>query len=346
MDLKVVKEKRILFLVIAAALVAALTLTLVLSVFSVGGKATTDGDNYKSTSKVAERRNFLLLGRDRASGLTDVMMLASIDEESGCLNVLQIPRDTYAEYTEKGYRKINGALGALGADGVCEFLESALCIGIDGYAVFDLDSFSKVVDMIGGVEVDIPFDMEYSDPYQNLHISLPAGRQTLDGELAEQFVRYRFGYVRGDLGRIDAQKLFMAALFKKVSEDVGRFELIRIATSLLDEVDTNVSLGDAVSLAARAVSMDAEHINMLTLAGEDVRSEQSGAWFYVISKSASHEQLSNYMGANADESAFDKNGAFLNEGASSFSEIYASYLPYSVSNATEINKNGIEIEKR
>ena len=341
------KKKRILFLTVAVALVAVTIFTLVLCAFSARGRASVGGDDtYKSTAKAAERRNFLLLGRDRASGLTDVMMLVSLDAQGGQLSVLQIPRDTYAEYTATGYRKINGALNALGAEGTCEFLSDALCVDIDGYAVFELDSFANVVDMIGGVEVDIPFDMEYRDPYQDLHISLPAGRQTLDGKQAEQFVRYRFGYVRGDLGRIDAQKLFMAAFFQKVSCDVGKLELLRIATSLLDEIDTNVALSDAISLATSVLSMDAEHINMLTLAGEDVRSEQSGAWFYVMSKSAAHEQLSTYMGVTVDSDGFDRDGAFLHESLHSFSQIYETYVPYSVSNAKEINKNGIDIEKR
>lgn len=347
MNFKIGKEKRILFCVLAVVLVAVITFALLLSAFSVRERSAVSTDDvYKSTAKATERRNFLLLGRDRASGLTDVMMLVSLDTEGGQLNVLQIPRDTYSEYTATGYRKINGALNALGIDGACEFLSASLCVDIDGYAVFDLDSFARVVDMIGGVEIDIPFDMEYRDPYQDLHISIPAGRQTLDGKRAEQFVRYRFGYVRGDLGRIDAQKLFMSAFFKKMSEDVGRLELIRIAGSLLDEIDTNVALSDAISLANVVLSMDAEHINMLTLAGEDVRSEKSGAWFYVISKSAAYEQLSSYMGADMGADGFDTSGVFLNEGGAGFSKIYDSYVPYNVSNAGEINKNGIDIEKR
>ena len=339
------KKKRILFLIVAVMLVAAV-ITIMLSAFYVDGGSDVDDGEYKTAVKVEERGNFLLMGKDRASGLTDVMMLVSLDAQSSRLSVLQIPRDTYAEYTATGYRKINGALNALGADGTCEFLSNALCVDIDGYVVFELDSFAKAVDMIGGVEVNIPFDMEYRDPYQDLYISLPAGKQTLNGERAEQFVRYRFGYVRGDLGRIDAQKLFMAAFFQKVSQDVGKFELLRIATALLDEMDTNLALSDAISLATRVISMEAENINMLTLSGEDVRSEQSGAWFYVISKSAAHEQLSSYMGVNVDVNDFDKAGEFLHEGAVSFSKIYESYVPYSVSDAGTINKNGIEIEKR
>ena len=159
-------------------------------------------------------------------------------------------------------------------------------------------------------------------------------------------MRYRFGYVRGDLGRIDAQKLFMSAFFKKVSEDLSRAELLRIATSLISKIDTNISLGDVISLAANALSIDAERVNMLTLSGEDIRSDVSGAWFYVISKSAAREQMATYMGADINADAFDAGGAFLNEASDKFAAIYNTYLPYSVSNVGELNTNGIDIEKR
>ena len=338
------KEKRILFLSVAIVLAIAITLTLVLCAFSAQERDVGDNE-YESTAKDPARQNFLLFGIDRASGLSDVMMLVSLDAKAGRLDILQIPRDTYAEYTASGYRKLNGVIKALGADGACSFLSDAFCVDIEGYAIFDLDSFAKVIDMIGGVEIDIPFDMEYRDPYQGLHISIPSGRQTLDGELSEQFVRYRFGYVRGDLGRIDAQKLFMSALFRKLGEEVGTLELLRIATSLFGEIDTSVSLTEALSLATSVLSIDAEHINMLTLSGEDVRSDVSGAWFFVVSKSAAQEQMSRYMGADGAESAFDSDGAFLNESSARFAKIYSSYLPYSVTNAKELDKNGIEIEK-
>ena len=341
---KIVKEKRILLLTVSVILAAALTLTLVLCASARKDKDVDDNE-LESSARVSQRRNFLLLGVDRVSGLTDVMMLISLDSDSGRLDILQIPRDTYAEYADLGYRKINGASKALGADGVCDFLSRALCVDIEGYASIGLDSFAGVVDMIGGVEIDIPFDMEYRDPYQDLYISIPAGRQTLNGARAEQFVRYRFGYVRGDLGRIDAQKLFMSAFLRQVREEVGRLELLRIAGALFDEIDTNISLTDALSLATSVLGIDAERINMLTLSGEDVRSENSGAWFYVISKSAAQEQMSRYMGADTDESKFDRDGAFLYESSERFAKIYASYLPYSVTNAGELDKNGIEIEK-
>ncbi len=305
-----------------------------------------DRPAFEDRSISPQRRNFLLLGEDRASGLTDVMMLVSLDSDGKRLDILQIPRDTYAEYTESGYRKINGASKILGSpEMVCDFLSESLSLDIEGYVLFDLDSFAKVVDMIGGVEVDLPFDMEYRDSAQDLHISLPAGRQTLNGEQAEQFVRYRFGYLRGDLGRIDAQKLFMSAFFNKVKENVSGFRLMRIATSLMGEIDTNIKLTDAISLAVTALSIDAENINMLTLAGEDIRSEASGAWFFVMSKPAAKEQLSVYLGADTENRGFDDRGAFFYESAESFSRIYTSFIPYDVSNVSDISKNGIKIEK-
>ena len=345
---KILKEKRILLLFVLVSMVfasvmfafAPRALSRKVKFFDKSGQASI------GTDKEGARRNFLLLGRDNSSGLTDVIMLLSLDGANNCLNILQIPRDTYAEYVERGYRKINGAYNSLGgAEAVCSFLSNAFAMDIEGYAVFDLNSFAKAVDMIGGVEVDIPFAMEYRDPYQDLHISIPSGRQMLDGKLAEQFVRYRFGYVRGDLGRIDAQKLFMSALFEKLSHGISKATLLRVATSLVDEIDTNVGITDAISLATSVISLSAERINMLTLSGEDVRSETSGAWFFVISKSAAFEQLSEYMGAEADTLGFDSRGAFLNEASEKFAQIYNAYIPYSVSNASEINQNGITIEK-
>ncbi|MBO5683136.1 MAG: LCP family protein [Clostridia bacterium] len=334
------------WIMISLLLAVTLTVTVLLIARRAKEDEPSDTPAFEERGAVSQRRNFLLLGADRVSGLTDVMMIVSLDTDGERLDILQIPRDTYAEYTESGYRKINGAANILGSSqSVCDFLAESLSLDIEGYVLFDLNSFAKAVDMIGGVEVDIPFDMEYRDSSQGLHISLSAGKQTLSGKQAEQFVRYRFGYVRGDLGRIDAQKLFMSAFFNKVKEEVSGFRLMRIATSLIGEIDTNVKLSDAISLATTVLSIDAENINMLTLAGEDVRSEASGAWFFVMSEPAAREQLSRYFGADTDGRGFDSRGAFLYESSESFSRIYRSYVMYEVSNVSDISKNGIKIEK-
>ncbi len=290
--------------------------------------------------------NFLLLGRDRASGLTDVMMLVSVDIGQSAVNIIQIPRDTYARYTERGYRKLNGAMSALGGGaGLCDFLSDAMSIDIEGYFAFDLDAFAEAVDAIGGVEIDLPFDMDYDDPYQNLSIHLKAGKQTLDGRAAEQFVRYRSGYIRGDLGRMDAQKIFLSALAGQVLGSMTPATFIKTAAVLIGDIDTDISLERIAEIAVCMFDIDTRNIKLLTLAGEDVRVRDGGAWFYVISKSAAARALSEYTGKAVPYDDFDRDGLFVNFSSESLKEIYFSDIEYFPSSVSDINQNGIEIQK-
>ena len=132
--------------------------------------------------------NILLLGEDGSERLTDVIMIVSCDTKNGLVNVLQLPRDTYGEYTSSSYRKINAASNVLGCESFAEFLSANLRIAIDGYVSLDVDVIAQAVDIIGGVEIDVPIDMSYEDPYQDLVIEIKKGKQILNGEKAKQFV--------------------------------------------------------------------------------------------------------------------------------------------------------------
>lgn len=340
------KAKKITIICTAlAAIVAAVILAV--SVISDRQRDLPDGEMV-STPRHTDgdgRKTFLLLGKDRVSGLTDVIMLVSIDTDSRSATVLQIPRDTYARYTEKAYKKLNGAMSALGgAEGLCELISDAANIQIDGYVVFDLDVVVKVVDAVGGVEIELPFDMEYKDPYQGLSIKFEAGRQTLDGKAAEKFIRYRSGYVRGDIGRIDAQKLFMAAFIKKACSSMTPSTLIKLITSVFGEVKTDMSLIEMTEIAVAVFDIDIENISMITLPGGDIRAGESGAWYYVISKSAAAKVFSEYMGARAGE--FDKDNIFVDPDSEEFLEIYRSDMQISPLTVSDISQNGIDIQKR
>ena len=289
------------------------------------------------------RQTYLVLGQDRASGLTDVMMLVSVDTKEKTAAVLQIPRDTYARYTEKGYRKFNGALSALGIDGLCGFVEDNMGVSIDGYFILDLDAFVKIVDALGGVEIDIPEGMYYRDDAQGLDIAFESGRQTLDGKAAEKFVRYRSGYLRGDLGRMDAQKIFLSAFINKVKSTMTPAKALRLASSVMGDIRTNVKLSDHATLAVAVFDIDEEDIMLVTLAGEDIRSKVSGAWYYVVSKSSAEDILREVLGA---EKEFDCDGVFRNPDNESFEKIYFSSVRYESKTSKDISQNGIEIEKR
>ncbi|MBO5415447.1 MAG: LCP family protein [Clostridia bacterium] len=321
-----------------------------MAVISQNSKDVVESENNDAPAigvRDSDRVNFLLLGCDRASGLTDVMMLVSVDTEGKRADIVQIPRDTYARYSKRSYKKLNGAMAILGgADKLCDFLSDSMGVDIDGYFVFTLDAFVKVVDAVGGVEIDLPFDMDYNDPYQGLSIHLDAGPQTLDGEAAEKFVRYRSGYVRGDLGRIDAQKLFMAAFIKKVSETMTPVSFVKMISAVMGDIQTNLDMKNITDLALTVLDIKAENVGMLTLAGEDIQISSGGAWYYVLSRSAAVRVLSEYLGAESDGSGFDCERVFCNPSYGEIMRIYDSDIEYHRSDVSDINQNGIGIQKR
>ena len=213
--------------------------------------------------------HLLLLGCDRAARLTDSILLVRVAPESGNVRILQLPRDTYAAYTERDYKKLNGLYNTLGADGAAKWLETALGVRIDHVAVYDLDCVRHAVDAVGGVEIDIPFPMFYSDPVQGLEINLPAGVTRLNGEMAEQFVRFRAGYADADLGRMDAQKRFLEAFF-------------RTCRTLPP---------DALILAFALRRAEHPSFSAKTAPGEAAKGV-SGAWYYILSRADMTEALS------------------------------------------------------
>ena len=309
-----------------------------------GGASTVDKNPARSQDDEALRLNVLVLGKDNTSGLCDMIMLVSYDMETKSVGVVQIPRDTYAEYTEASYKKINGAVNSLGGEReLCSFLSDTLCVRIDKYVTVDLDAVGEVVDLIGGVEVDVPFDMSYRDPSQGLSIQLKKGKTVLDGDMAQQFVRYRSGYTEGDIGRMDAQKIFLAALVNKLKSNMSLFRIKEIFTAVRDDISTDISMSDIVVFAAQAFSVPSENVRFVTLAGESAVAKSSGASYYVISRSSSIEIVNEFLGGYADEESFDSEGAFLNDRYESFSDIYYSDAEYTVYDAKSLIEGKVDI---
>lgn len=274
-------------------------------------------------------QNFLVCGKDRASGLYDVIIVAQLDTANRSASLVQIPRDTYAAYTEKSYRKLNGAASALGGiKEMSDFLSETLGVPIDHYALVDLDCIGDIVDAIGGVTLTVPSDMDYEDKSQNLSIHLKAGRQTLNGDLAESFLRYRSGYVTADLGRLDAQKLFLAAFLGEIKAHSTLPELIRIVRTLYGRVETDLSLGDCVRLASAGLKLSPERLSMTTLPGEAARTgETQGAWYYILCREAAYDTVNRMLNVSDTPiapSAFDPKERFTSGAYPHFEAIYHS----------------------
>ncbi len=300
--------------------------------------------SFQNTENTDLRTNFLVMGKDETSGLYDMIMLVSYNATQRQIGVVQIPRDTYAEFTESSYKKLNGAVSALGGEReFCDFLSKSLSVSIDHYISIDLYSVGEIVDVLGGVEVDVPFDMNYEDPAQGLSIHLKKGKNILDGEAARKFVRYRSGYLEGDLGRMDAQKLFLAALVKKLKSDISVFDIGAIVAAASDNVKMSIPMSSVIPLAKQLINIPAENVKFVTLAGEGAVASVSGASYYVISRPSAIKILNEVLGADVSEENFDVGKVFLNERYNSFEDIYNSNVEYKIFDAKTLVGSGIEI---
>lgn len=265
---------------------------------------------------------FLVMGCDRAAKLTDSIFVVTLNETQAKASILQIPRDTYANYTDRDYRKLNGAMQVLGEQGIKETLGKALGVRLDYFVVLDLDCLCRVVDIIGGVDVEIPQDMSYTDPAQDLNIDLDRGMTHLDGNRAEEFVRYRSGYANADLGRLDAQKLFLRAFAKKCqSLTAGQF--FQLTCSVLTDLRTDIGLPQAIRVASVLLKCNTDELPMQTLAGEAVQGK-SGAWYYSVNRAGGCEMANAYLmpptPLTVDD--FDREGFFDRADNPDFHKIY------------------------
>ena len=308
----------------------------------------TDDPLHSEQSVAAKNRsyNFLLVGKDDAANLCDVIIIVSYDTKTHKIEALQIPRDTYASYTSASYRKLNGAMHALGgARQLADFLEESLGIPIDYYATVDIDTISDTVDRLGGVEINIAEDMYYNDPYQDLAIDLKAGKHLLSGDQAVQFLRYRAGYLRGDIGRLDAQKIFLASLVKKILTDSSAYDLAGIALGLIDKLETNLNASDCLYFISQIGNIKAENIAFMTMPGEDIQS-QSGAWYYIINREEAYNTVKKYFSPSLSECDFDKNKVFTSIYRQGFNKIYEAKGTYMTERYTAdvICRDGINID--
>lgn len=278
----------------------------------------------------AESYNILVLGHDRAAMLTDVFMVVNIDNFTHEITVMQIPRDTYignhdglniitnkinalfSTYYRQHYGsgKSQNEAYKLALTSVKKDLAEALGIDIDFAAIMDLDGFRGIVDALGGVEMNVTRPLYYNDPGQGLYINIPAGYQTLNGEQAEGFVRYRKGYATADLGRQNAQKQFMAAFMKKAKNSLSLSnigQLTEIADQVITYVDTDMSAADLLYFGKAVLKCDLANMNMFTMPGNLANH------YFVMNRAGVREKMSEhyyrYEGGLPD-GMFDKETIF------------------------------------
>lgn len=198
---------------------------------------------------------FLLVGTDMGDGNTDTIMVASYDTKGQKVSIMSIPRDTMINESWD-IKKINSVYSRTGSSisSLANRIQKLVGFKPDFYVKVDLTMFVKLVDLVGGVEFDVPQDMKYDDPYQNLHIDLKKGVQVLDGEHAMQLVRFR-RYSEGDIKRVEVQQAFMKALIKECLSLQHWGKIKAYIDLAMENVQTDLEAGSVVWFAANVLGL-------------------------------------------------------------------------------------------
>ncbi|MBR5246165.1 MAG: LCP family protein [Clostridia bacterium] len=240
--------------------------------------------------------NILLVGSDASakdptransadSGNTDVMMLASVDIKNETIKLVSFMRDSYTYMDQfDRYAKLNAACANGGPSYLVETIENDYKIEIDGYVMVDLDSFVQVIDLLGGVNVNVP---QYIANYlTNGNGVFPGGNVVLSGEQALRFCRVRYSDADGDVSRTARQRQVINAIIQKC-KGASLGEINAIADVVLANVRTNISQKTILSYAAKAVSDNWASFTILEMTMPDkytraTYTSASTAWIWIV----------------------------------------------------------------
>lgn len=225
---------------------------------------TEDGSQIVVDKPQSGRVNVLFAGLDVGGYRSDTIMVASIDLLTKKISVLSIPRDTRIKLNGS-YAKINAAIGTPGrVQTLINAIKEITDLPINYYVTVENDGFRNIIDKLGGVYIDVPQDMRYRDPVQKLNINLKKGYQLLDGDKAEQFVRFR-SYPNADYERIKAQQMFMRELIKQKLTLQNIANAKEIFNEAKKYVSTNIGVSDILKYVDLLKSVDSSSVQFFTL---------------------------------------------------------------------------------
>lgn len=197
---------------------------------------------------------FLLACPDQVSGNADAIMLVTYDVPNQKVGMLSVPRDTLVD---ESFPKINSSLHD-GIDNLQSVVSELVGYPIDFYISIDLDGFVELVDAVGGVEFNVPVEMYYNDPSQDLNIFFQPGMQHLDGQEAMEVCRFRknadgTGYPMGDIQRSETVRNLMITVAKKLVANIGKLD--QFVDILQRNVETNLSGTDLTWFVTKAIGI-------------------------------------------------------------------------------------------
>ncbi|MBR2894167.1 MAG: LCP family protein [Oscillospiraceae bacterium] len=241
-----------------------------------------DPAQQEATVRKSDYYTFLLLGKDTGGGQnTDTMILVSYDVPNGTMNLVNIPRDTMINVSWK-IKKINSVYASSrGIEGLKQEIRNLTGVMPDFYVAVEWEAIGEIVDALGGVYFDVPYNMDYDDPYQDLYIHQKKGYRLLDGDDAMQVIRWRKNngesYGIGDSGRQQVQQNFLRAVAKQCLQIQNWTKVSSFAEIFFKNVETDLPWNSVLWFAQKAMGLQTDSIVFHSLPGNDQ------GWYYTPS---------------------------------------------------------------
>lgn len=303
-NLKLIKNIIKTILIILSIIILSITILFSVSFIKNKGniKKTVSGMITSVTGEEVDTIYALILGisEDIETELTDTIIIAAYNPYTQQAYMLSIPRDSYIGKNETvlKYDKINAVYSKYGIEKTIEYAEELTDLQIDYYAIVRTSALTNIVDIIGGVEFDVPIDMDYDDDSQNFHIHLNKGVQIINGEEVEQLLRFRhnndgttysYEYGNNDYGRMRTQREFIKCVAKQTLDTKNILKLKSLAEAVFDNLDTNLEKSKITTYIPYALNIDMNNIKMEQLPGEPKRT--NGVWVYLHDEEKTEELI-------------------------------------------------------
>ena len=270
----------------------------------VDNKPDYNEDDKKGMLVANDKATVMIMGVDERAddvGRSDTLMIATLDSDKNQAALLSVPRDTRVKIKGHGFDKINAAYAYGGRKLTQETIESLLNTHIDHYIKINVHGFTKIIDALGGIDIDVEKRMYYEDPWDDdggLYIDLQPGMQHMDGKTAITYVRYRDE--EGDIGRIKRQQNFMKAVMDKLVSPTIIPKLPAIVSAVSDSVETDMSVSEILSFLGTLQDAKVNGLKSEMLPGKPVYIEGISYWVPDISKT--RQILANTLGIKINQS--------------------------------------------
>lgn len=225
--------------------------------------------------RLSRRVNVLIIGVDITLNnqrqvvnvsRADTLMLISFDPQRNRISGFSIPRDTRAVVPGVGEEKINASFAFGGPSLTVRAVQDLLGVPVHYYVKLGPNSFARIIDAIGGIEVDVERDMKYTDQWAGLYIDLKKGRQVLTGEQAMHYVRFRRDEL-GDIGRVARQQKLLLVLFDKLKSPSTVFSTPALLRAFVENTQTNLSMTELITLGMFTARLEGAALSFRTLPG-------------------------------------------------------------------------------